>query len=308
VIRGRSGWRVPGALCFAAAAAGVAIGYAVPRRQAEVVAEPVAAAPPSTISMPASAPASSAVVTSREVAKRALAYTVFVRSGGAYGAGVVLDRVGHVLTCQHVVEGNDTARVTFSERHVAVVRVIDRDKGLDLALLKLDGALPGGVSPASEAPMGSVVDLEMGDEVFAMGAPRKLGFSLSRGIVSYTGRPYQGAYFLQTDVPTNPGSSGGPVLDARGALVGIVSFVYRESDGLAFALPIDYAYRRFSRQLRPALSNVRASYESRLQSFEGWLQARSAASAVQKSAAATGPTSPPEAAALPDTRHARGGS
>ena len=74
-------------------------------------------------------------------------------------------------------------------------------------------------------------------------------FSLSRGMVSYVGRRFERTFYLQTDLPLNAGSSGGPVLNDRGQVVAIASFVLRDSEGLAFALPIDYAYRRFAAAL-----------------------------------------------------------
>jgi S1-C subfamily serine protease len=292
----------------------MAIGFYSRSPLVEVAAETLPIAPlASPATLPAAAPptptpAAEPLPSPREVARRALAYTVFVRSGGAYGAGVVLDAAGHVLTCQHVVEGNATARISFVGSEAAqTARVVDRDRKLDLALLKLAAPLPASVEPASVAGVGSVAGIEMGDEVFAMGAPRKLSFSLSRGIVSYAGRAFDGGYYLQTDIATNPGSSGGPVLDSRGDLVAIASFIYRDSDGLAFALPVDYAYRRFARALGGAASGDKQDLESRLQSFEAWLAARGTTNSVQKkNAAATGRSLGPEAAAAPDTRGTRG--
>jgi len=98
-----------------------------------------------------------------------------------------------------------------------------------------------------------------------MGAPRKMTFSLSRGVVSYVGRSFDGTQHIQTDISANSGSSGGPLLSSRGELVGISSFILRGSQGLAFAIPIDYAYRRFP-VLRGGPDGKR---------FDRWLASRS---------------------------------
>jgi serine protease Do len=197
----------------------------------------------------------------REIARRALDFTVYVRGGSVYGAGFVIDDAGHVLTCDHVVEGVKNLEVQFhgSDRRIPA-KVIDRDKKLDLALLRIEGPLP------AKAPLGSVLEVEMGDSVYGMGTPRKMGFSLSRGIVSYVGRSFDGTLYVQTDLATNSGSSGGPVLNRRGEVIGLSSFILRGSQGLSFAIPIDYAYSRF----KSALAERDGS------GFERWLHARRA--------------------------------
>jgi S1-C subfamily serine protease len=213
---------------------------------------------PTQSSLPSRSP--SPTLAPRDIARRALAVTVFVRTPQAYGAGVVLDAAGHVLTCDHVVSGLSEAGVHFADSTSAVTaRVIDRDRKLDLALLAT------GVARTAFAEPGSVAHAEPGDEVFAMGAPRKMRFSLGRGIVAFSGRAFDGLFYLQTDLATNAGSSGGPVLDASGRLIAISSFVVRNGDGLSFALPIDYAYQRFSGALAPKGDSAR---------FSAWLAAK----------------------------------
>jgi serine protease Do len=200
-----------------------------------------------------------------EIARAALGFTAFVSGGRVYGAGVLLDRAGHVLTCRHVIEGLDTITVSFSDGASYPARVIDSDPALDIALLKIDSDRAPGLTPAS------VAGVELGDDVFALGAPRKMAFSLSRGMVSFVGRRFDRVYYLQTDLAMNGGSSGGPVLNDRGEVIALSSFVLRDSEGLAFALPIDYAYRRFASHL---VAPARAALEgSAAAAFEGWLSA-----------------------------------
>lgn len=192
----------------------------------------------------------------RRVANDALRYTAFVRGPGVYGAGVLIDASGHVVTCRHVVQGLREIEVSFADTEPLPATLIDQDETLDLALLRIDSQRAPHVRPAS------IVDVRAGDEVFAMGAPKKLSFSLSRGIVSYVGRNFDGVLYLQSDLPINSGSSGGPVINQRGELIGIMSFVLRETQGLAFALPVDYVLRRFARTLGAPLDFTR---------FEAWL-------------------------------------
>ncbi|HEY2367605.1 MAG TPA: serine protease, partial [Polyangiaceae bacterium] len=159
----------------------------------------------------------------RDIATRALASTVFLHGGSVYGAGVLVDRAGHVLTCDHVIDGLDHVEASFDEDAPMPVRVVARAKDVDLALLAIDH-VPEGRAPLA---LGKVASLAMGDTVYAMGAPRKMRFSLSHGIVSYVSRSFDGTKYVQTDLAANGGSSGGPVMNERGELVGVSSFVLR---------------------------------------------------------------------------------
>jgi len=177
------------------------------------------------------------------VAERALASTLFIRVGSTYGAGILLGPSGLVLTCAHVIEDDSAIEVEFSDGARAIARPIDRDAKLDLALLEISAQHP----PAPR--IGSIANVSIGDEVFAMGAPRRMAFSLHRGMVSFVGRDFDGVRYLQTDLPANAGNSGGPVINDRGEIIAIMSFILRESEGIAFALPIDYALERFEERL-----------------------------------------------------------
>lgn len=174
-----------------------------------------------------------------------------------YGAGFAIsDR--HVLTCLHVVENLSEVEVAFEQGPRARARVVERDRALDLAVLELDP--PAKLEPAQLA---SASTARMGEPIYAMGAPRKMSFSFSTGTVSYVGRLYDGVRFLQADLTSNSGSSGGPWLDSSGRVVAMSSFILRDSQGLAFALPIDYAYRRFGKYFSAPLD---------VGSFESWLE------------------------------------
>jgi len=171
----------------------------------------------------------------------ALGYTVVIEADGRYGAGnLVAPQRGWVLTSQHLVGAAATVSVAFSDGVKVTGRVSERDDRLDLVLV----AVPPQQRPGPA--FGDCQTLRPGDELYAVGNPRRLGFSVSRGIVSYVGRVVDGTRYLQTDLPINPGNSGGPLVNARGELVGMMSFVLRRAHGLSFALPVRYAIERFA--------------------------------------------------------------
>jgi len=180
------------------------------------------------------------------VAGRAQSWTAAIRADQNYGAGVVVDRSGLVLTNLHVIDATHSITVTPFGGEPVVARLVDSDAALDLALL----ALPGPAKHA--AALGSASSLAAGDEVLAVGSPRKMYFSVSRGLVSFPSRSLDGVDYIQTDLPINVGNSGGPLVDREGRVVGVVSFILKDSQGLSFALPIDRAVRRFAKYLGEA--------------------------------------------------------
>lgn len=238
-----------------------------------------------------------------QIAARAQQWTAAVRADQNYGAGIILDRAGLVLTNQHVVDGTHSITVTPFGGDASVAEVLDSDAQLDLALLRLPdglaelqpastetraGSMPQGngstdgsaASPAASrdlpslaqgagavgpsvraggavrgsglprrAALGSSAPLVVGDEVLAVGSPRKMYFSVSRGMVSFPNRFLDGIEYIQTDLPINVGNSGGPLVDRQGRIVGVVSFILRDSQGISFALPIERAVTRFAKYL-----------------------------------------------------------
>lgn len=201
--------------------------------------------------------------------RTAIDSTVFIEAGAGYGAGVVIDAQNHVLTCWHVVESARQIEVLAVDGRRMHAELVEHDARLDIALLALD-AVGGGLPLAHIA---SVADVRLGQELFSVGAPREMHFTLSRGIASFVGRPFDGVLYVQTDIPTNGGNSGGPVLNERGEVVALSSFILRDSQGLSFGLPIGYALRRFSHHL-PSLS-----WDA--EAFDEWLL-RSGADAMSR--------------------------
>ena len=155
------------------------------------------------------------------------------------GSGVLISNDGKVLTAAHVVQTADVASVEFSDGQAIMARVIGSDVQSDVALLQLK-EMPKGVTPAT---LGDSDKMEVGDQVFVIGAPYGISQTLSVGHLSgrhrlNTNNQSTSVEFLQTDAAINTGNSGGPMFDMQGNVIGIVSSIMTHtggSEGLAFA-------------------------------------------------------------------------
>lgn len=158
------------------------------------------------------------------------------------GSGVVLDRAGHVLTNNHVIEGAERIDVTLYDQSKYAARVVGVDPVNDLAVVSIEAP------EASYHPIkvGSSEGLKVGQKVLAIGNPFGLERTLTTGIISSLGRTLQtrSGYIIddviQTDAAINPGNSGGPLLNTRGEMIGINTAIFSssgESVGIGFAVP-----------------------------------------------------------------------
>jgi S1-C subfamily serine protease len=169
------------------------------------------------------------------------------RDSTGVGAGVVVDLNGSILTAYHVVAGDAPLTVQFHDGSSAPATIAQAQPERDLAIIKV-ARLPSGIEPAVLS--GGV---RPGDQVMAIGSPFGLTASFSSGIVSATGRNFvvqETNQFLQNmiqfDAAVNPGSSGGPLIDRNGRVVGIVSGIINPANdrvfiGIGFAVPIESA-------------------------------------------------------------------
>lgn len=155
------------------------------------------------------------------------------------GSGFVCDAAGHVLTCLHVVADAQAIDVQVPMLGVFRAEVVGRDRATDLALLRLRDA----PSDLPCLPFRSDPGLRAGDWVLALGNPMGFAQTASAGLVSFVGRQLPHSDFrvtndyLQLSVPVHPGSSGGPVLDLRGEVVGVTTQAAAQAAGIAFAVP-----------------------------------------------------------------------
>ena len=164
---------------------------------------------------------------------------VNVEVANGRGSGFLIDPRGWILTNAHVLGGSTEVKIRLADGVPLAAQVVGRDDGTDIALLKL--VQPAG-APLPYAYLGDSDQLEVGDWVVAIGNPFGLTKSVSQGILSAKERvlglgPFDD--FLQTDVLINPGTSGGPVFDLRGQVVGVTTARVSEGQGIGFALPIN---------------------------------------------------------------------
>ena len=245
-----------GGLVAGAAVAGLLLGLDVGRED-----EDGGAPPPATVPARPEAPAA------RAVFERASGAIVRVDArppgtpipkgrpsrddGVATGSGFLIDRDGSIVTNEHVVAGGSLVSVRFGEDGRRVrARVAGRDRDSDLALLKIP---PAGARGAAPLPLGASASVHVGDTALALGNPLGLERTLTLGIVSGVDREIEApsgeeiAGVIQTDASINPGSSGGPLLDASGRVIGVNS--QAEAAGIGYAVPVE-ALKRLVRRVR----------------------------------------------------------
>jgi len=163
------------------------------------------------------------------------------RGRQSLGSGFIVSADGYVGTNFHVVRGASEIVVRLADHTEHRAKLVGGDPKTDLALLKIDaGSLP-------TLPFGDSDRLQVGEPVMAIGNPFGLDQTVTTGIVSAKERfigagPYDD--FIQTDASINPGNSGGPLVDVRGALIGINSAIFSQSGGsvgIGFAIPVAIA-------------------------------------------------------------------
>jgi S1-C subfamily serine protease len=170
-------------------------------------------------------------------------------SANGLGSGVLISTDGKILTAAHLVEAADATLVEFSDGELIPARVLGAVHNADVALLQL--AHPP--TNVVVAPLGDSDKMEVGDEVFVVGAPYGLSYTLTAGHIS--GRQSGdnrisdtgSREFLQTDAAINQGNSGGPMFNMNGEVIGIITNILSQSggsEGLGFA-----ATSKMARQL-----------------------------------------------------------
>jgi serine protease Do len=157
------------------------------------------------------------------------------------GSGVIISPDGYIVTNNHVVDGATDIRVTMTNREVLPAKVIGTDPLTDLAVIKVKG------SNLPSVPWGDSAKLHPGQTVLAFGNPYGFRFTVTRGIISALNRPnpdasdrHKPGEFIQTDAAINPGNSGGALVNARGELIGINTFLISSNgsfSGMGFAIP-----------------------------------------------------------------------
>lgn len=156
------------------------------------------------------------------------------------GSGVLIRADGYILTNHHVIEGAEKVTVTFDDKFKLEARVVGTDSKTDLAVIRLNSDRKN--FPRLE--FGDSAGIKVGDWAIAIGSPFGLNRSVSSGIISAKGRAQMGILdvedFIQTDAAINPGSSGGPLLNIAGQMIGINTAIFSQGNGfvgIGFAIP-----------------------------------------------------------------------
>jgi serine protease Do len=159
------------------------------------------------------------------------------------GSGFIISNDGYILTNAHVIDGANVVTVKLTDKREFRAKVIGTDKQSDVAVIKIN---------ASNLPVVKIGDPQqskVGQWVVAIGSPYGFENTVTSGIISAKGRSLPDENytpFIQTDVPVNPGNSGGPLFNLQGQVIGINSMIYSQTggfQGLSFAIPIDEAMR-----------------------------------------------------------------
>ncbi|HEV2273969.1 MAG TPA: trypsin-like peptidase domain-containing protein [Acidobacteriaceae bacterium] len=199
------------------------------------------------------------------VTSSALAFDFFygVVPQNGQGSGFVLTKDGRILTNYHVVANAQRVEVTLSDKHKYPADVILQDQAHDIALLQIKA------NNLAPVVLSESHDLQVGQNVYAIGNPFGLNGTMTTGIISSirsVREPDGGAQIdnaIQTDAAINPGNSGGPLLNARGEVIGMNTLIAsngaEQSSGIGFAIPVDTLkallsdFSKYGRIRRPSL-------------------------------------------------------
>ncbi len=191
-----------------------------------------------TAASAASATSAPAALTPAQIAEHGLPSVVTMRTAESLGTGFVVRSDGWIATNLHVVVGGPRVKVTLRDgRELDVVEVLAASAEHDLALVRIDArGLP-------TLKLGDSDRMRPGDPIVAIGNPLGLEDTVSDGLVSARRRLPQGFEILQVSAPIAPGSSGGPLFNDRGEVVGIATAVAQGGQNLNFGVPIRYLAR-----------------------------------------------------------------
>lgn len=185
-------------------------------------------------------PGSHVRMTAKDIVKESSPAIVRIESGEGrregVGTGFVVDKSGVIATNLHVIAGESKITVKMSDNSTPpVVAIVGIDPGHDLALLRVSAG-----KPLPVIRLGDSSAMVAGDQVIAIGNPLGLNTTVSAGLISSVRAIRNDLTILQTSAPISPGSSGGPLLNQFGEVIGVTTFISVQGQNLNFAVPTDY--------------------------------------------------------------------
>lgn len=167
---------------------------------------------------------------------------IFIAQGGAFGSGFFIDDTGLALTNKHVVGKAKTVSVVFQDGRKRQAEVVERARGeVDLALIQVD------INASPALPLSGFNDLRVGSWVGSIGHGSGGIWTFSTGMVSNIYASRENNSLFQTQIPLNPGASGGPVFDRKGRVAGVVTSGMLNTNSVNFAIRIDVAFDTLER-------------------------------------------------------------
>lgn len=160
---------------------------------------------------------------------------VQIATADGSGTGFFLPQFQLIVTNYHVIKDNWTATIKGKQLDKQVGAVVYTNPRWDLAFLMLENEIS-----MQEDLLPENFDLRDGDAVIAIGHPFGLNYTATQGVVSRLDRVQNGLTYIQTDTAINPGNSGGPLINLKGQIIGVNTFIIQHADNLGFALPVQY--------------------------------------------------------------------
>lgn len=157
---------------------------------------------------------------------------VVVYTDNGIGSGFAVDK-NTIITNAHVVDYFTTVSVKLYNNKICSGKVIKTDKDIDLALIQVDESL-------TPLTLGSEDDISIGEEVYAIGAPKDIPYTMTKGIISAKNREIGDYDYIQIDASINEGNSGGPLLDENGKVIGINTMKIMDAEGIGFVIGTSY--------------------------------------------------------------------
>ncbi len=185
-------------------------------------------------------------LTPAEIAKDAIPSVVLIRSSTSLGSGFVVKSDGLIATNHHVLYGASEAVVVLSDgKELSDVSVVAIDEAHDLVLIRVPAR------GLRALPLADIKQIEAGERVVAIGHPLGLGNTITDGLVSAVRTVSPDLTLLQISAPISSGSSGGPLIDESGRVIGVSTLYSIKGQNLNFGVPVDYLQRLMAGKASP---------------------------------------------------------